>query len=109
MLSANQIEAFFNHQYLRKESSDLLDFLHGNNHHRKVAYEATTFGWVCPVLLRASQVPAFFDHQYLWKQLIAILDFFHRDNHHRKVAYEAATFAWVCPALPRSWADCCIL
>ena len=46
MLSASQIAVFFDHQYLWKESSDVLNFLHVDKYHRKVAYEATTFGWV---------------------------------------------------------------
>ena len=46
MLSVSQIAVFFDHQYLRKESSDVLIFLRGDKYHRKVAYEATTFGCV---------------------------------------------------------------
>ena len=38
------------HQYLWKESVDLRrGFLHGDNHQRKVACEATSSGWVWPV------------------------------------------------------------
>ena len=36
-LSSNQTSGFFEHQYLRKESIDIMDFLHGNNHQGKVA------------------------------------------------------------------------
>ena len=44
MYSANQIAVFFNHQYFWRESSDLLDFLHGENHQAKVASRITSFG-----------------------------------------------------------------
>ena len=37
MLSANQIAVLFDHQYLLKESRDLLDFMYGDSR-RKVAF-----------------------------------------------------------------------
>ena len=46
------IAGFFDHQYLWKELNYLLDFLHGDNHQRKVTCE-TTFGcieWVVPFM-----------------------------------------------------------
>ena len=51
MLSINQIAVFFDHQYLWKESINLLDYLHGINHQRKVASESNTFGWMWPDVL----------------------------------------------------------
>ena len=48
MLSANQIVGFFDHQYFWKESVDILDLVHGDNHHGMVAYETATFLWVWP-------------------------------------------------------------
>ena len=50
MLSPNQIALFIDHQYLWKESVNLLDFLHRDNPQRKVTCETTSFGWVCPVV-----------------------------------------------------------
>ena len=49
-LSAS-VPVLFDHQYLWKESSNLLDFLHGENHQGKVPSETTFFGWVLPVVL----------------------------------------------------------
>ena len=43
MLAANQIAAFFNHQYFWKEPMDILDFLLGDNHQRNAASETITF------------------------------------------------------------------
>ena len=48
MLLSNQIARFFDHQYLWKESSDILDFVTGDIHYRKVVTVTTTFGWVWP-------------------------------------------------------------
>ena len=50
MLSTNQIAIFFDHQYIRMQSSDILDFLHGENHQRNISSETTTSGWVWPVV-----------------------------------------------------------
>ena len=47
--SANKI-AISDHQYLWKESIDLLIFSHGDNHQEKVASETSTFGWVLRVV-----------------------------------------------------------
>ena len=49
MYSPNQIAVVFYHQYLWKESSDLLDFLHGDIK-RNIASEFSTFGWLWPVV-----------------------------------------------------------
>ena len=51
MLSANQIAVFFDHQYLWKESIDLLVFLHGDNHQRKIASETTTLDVIWAIVL----------------------------------------------------------
>ena len=65
MLTTNQIRLQYSLiiNYLWKESSDILDFLDGDNHKRKVELETTTF-W-----LGANQIAGFFDHQCLWKEL----------------------------------------
>ena len=49
-LSSNQTTRFFDHQYLWKESIDLLDHLVKDNHQLKVVYETTSFGWMWPVV-----------------------------------------------------------
>ena len=51
MLSASQIAVFFDHQYLCKESLNLLDFLHGDNDDGdKVASDTITFFCMWPVV-----------------------------------------------------------
>ena len=50
MFSASQIALSFDHQYLRKELSNLLGFLNEDNHQRDVASQTTSFGWVQPVV-----------------------------------------------------------
>ena len=45
---SNQISGFFDHQCLWKKLINLLDFLHGDNHQRKVTSETATFDWVGP-------------------------------------------------------------
>ena len=42
-LSSNQIAGFFDHQYLWKESSDILCFLYGGNQQGEVEYEVLLF------------------------------------------------------------------
>ena len=49
MFSASQIALSFDHQYLWKESINLLGLLNGDNHQREVASQTTSFGWVHPV------------------------------------------------------------
>ena len=66
MLSTSQIAILCDHQSLRKESIDNLDFLYGDNHEMRVAFEATTtFGWVFLVLPLVQSYVWFFDHEYL--------------------------------------------
>ena len=45
-----QLWPFSDHQCLCKESGNLLDFLQGDNHQRKVASGTTCFSWVWPVV-----------------------------------------------------------
>ena len=45
ILSANQIATFFGHQYLWKESNDMLVFLYEVSHQGKVASKTTTQGF----------------------------------------------------------------
>ena len=89
MLSAFQIALFFDHQCLWKLSINLLDFLHGDRHQRKIAYEIATVGWVWSAVLLLNQITRFFYHQYLWNELIS-QNFLHGDNHYGKVACETA-------------------
>ena len=49
-LSSDQIARFFDHQYIWKESRDILVLLHVVNHQVKVASEMTTFSLLWPVL-----------------------------------------------------------
>ena len=44
--SSNQIAGFCHYQYLRKQSLDILSFLHGDSYQENVASEATVFDWV---------------------------------------------------------------
>ena len=64
-LSSNPKAGLFDHQYLWKESVNILDFLLGDNHQRKEASKTTTFGQVWLVVLLSNQIPGFFGHQYL--------------------------------------------
>ena len=43
IFSTNQIAVFFDHQYLFKESTNTLDFLHGDIHQGEVGSESSTF------------------------------------------------------------------
>ena len=44
------VAEFLDHQYFWKQLSNLLDFLHGDNHLGNVGCETTSFGLVTPVL-----------------------------------------------------------
>ena len=84
---------FSDHQYLWKKSIDILDLLHGDSHHVKVASEFTIFGWVwSDVPLAQSDC---YNYQYLWKESIDILDLLHGDNHQGKVVFDTTTFSCV--------------
>ena len=48
--SSNQIARFYDHQYLKKESNDILVFLHRDIYLGKLASETTTFDWMWPSL-----------------------------------------------------------
>ena len=50
---------FFDHQYLRKDSSDLLDVLQGDNHQEKVACETAFYVWVWPTVAKSSSLHDF--------------------------------------------------
>ena len=50
MLLTNQLAGFFDHQYVGKESIDILVFLHVVSYQWKIASETTTFSWVWPVV-----------------------------------------------------------
>ena len=103
-LSSNPKAGLFDHQYLWKESVNILDFLLGDNHQRKEASKTTTFGQVWLVVLLSNQIPGFFGHQYLQKKSSNFfLDFLHVDSHQVKVkvAFGTTSFGWVLwPVLP---------
>ena len=46
MFLSNQIGIFFDYQYLWKELSDILHFLHRDINYRKVVSETNVFDWV---------------------------------------------------------------
>ena len=48
MFSVYQIAGFFYHQYLLKESINILEFLYGASHQSKLAPETTTFDSMWP-------------------------------------------------------------
>ena len=108
MLSASQIAAFFNYQYIWKRSDDCLDFLLGDNHKRKAALKLPPLVACGQFYLLVNQIAAFFD-QYLWKEPIDILDFLLGDNHQRKAASETTTFGCMWTVLPLDQSDCWIL
>ena len=66
-LSSNQVAQFFEYQCLWSKWVDILDFLDGDNHQEKVAYESTSFGQVQPVVLFI-QPDSRILYQYLWKE-----------------------------------------
>ena len=108
MVSANQIPVFFNRQWVWKESIDLLDFLDGDNHHKLVASETITFGWVWSVYLPSNQIAGFF--QCLWKESINILDFFMEIIiKEREHVCNTTTFGWLWSIVPLVQTDCKIL
>ena len=55
MLSTNQIAGFFDQQYIRKESIDIVDFLHEDNHQGTAASKTATFGsmWLVKPLIQS--------------------------------------------------------
>ena len=59
-LLLNQIAVFLDHQYVRKESIYLLDFLYGDNHLGKVGCENTLVGHGQLCIL-FNQIAGFFD------------------------------------------------
>ena len=96
MLSANQIAVFFDHQYLRKKSSDILVIFHRVGLQAKAASEkvvvwldATRFVFHV-IRLHGSLVINILGE----KQLISYF-FMHAVSHQGKVASDATTFGWV--------------
>ena len=81
-LSPNEIAGFFNHQFFWKKLIDVLVFLRGVIHQRKLVPETATFGWVWAGLL-SNQIAGFFDQKYHWKEPINIFDFFFMENNHQ--------------------------
>ena len=70
MLSTNQIVVFFDHQSIS------YNFLHGDNHQRKLVSENATFCLVWLIVPLSNQNVGFFDHQYFWKESVDLIDFF---------------------------------
>ena len=79
-LSSNQIAGFLDHQNVLKESTDIFDFLHGDNHQGKVVAETTSFVGCGQFYLASNQTAGFFDHQYLWSESHDTLVFLHGIN-----------------------------
>ena len=86
------IAGFFNHQYLWKESSVILNFQHGVNHQAKVASKNTTFCWARPVVPLTKS-----DCKILWSSMSQervnwYPTFLYEDSHQEEVAFETTTF-----------------
>ena len=45
---SNQAVGFFDHQYLRKETINVLDFLHKDSYQREIVSKSSTVGWTWP-------------------------------------------------------------
>ena len=73
-----------------KKSIDLFDFLHRDNHQRKVGSETTTFG-LCG------------------KESLSLLEFLHGNNHQGKIASETTNFGQVWSVMPLFESDCRII
>ena len=57
MLLPSQVAEFFDHQYVRKETINVLDFLHRDINQKKIASKSTFVGYdqVCPAMPSHSQ------------------------------------------------------
>ena len=97
-LVPNQIVVVFDHQYLLKESIDILCFLHGDNQQRKVASENSSTFWLgvasCGFRLIRLQGPLIINIS--GKNPGNLLDFLHED-HQVKVVSATTIFIWICP------------
>lgn len=105
--SSNQIVGFFDHQYLWKESLDILVFC--IEVIIKLASEATTFVVGCgQFCFLSSKILGFFDNQYFFEELI-ILDFLRGDNHKGNLALETTFWVLICSDVLLVQSDCRIL
>ena len=95
VLSTNQNAGFFDHQYLWKESSSVIVFLHGVSHQWKVPYETTTFALVRPIVPLMQLNSRIFLSSTFLEMSVDILVFLHGGNHQEKVASEANIYRWV--------------
>ena len=78
MLSVNQIAVFFYHQYLWKESSDILVFVSWNWSSSKGSiWKSSSLARYCQVCFSCNQIAWFFDHQYIGRKSIDVLAFLH--------------------------------
>ena len=96
-LLSNQIAGFFDHQYLRKESIDILVFcieifIKESQHPRLPLL--VEYAQLC---LFSNQVEGVYDHQYSQKESNGTLLVFYEDNHE---GTEATTFGQVWPVVP---------
>lgn len=63
MFLSDKFTGFFDHHYLLKEATHVLDFFHSNSCEGKIACNTTTIGWVWP------GVPS---HAQTWLDLIGV-------------------------------------
>ena len=93
-LLSNQIVGFFDHQYLWKESSDILVFcmelvIKGRQHLRLTILGVASCA-SHSIRLQDS------DHQYICKESTNLFDFLHEDDHQGKVPCKTISFGQVC-------------
>ena len=96
MLSANQIAVFFDHQYIRKKSSDILLIFHEVGLQAKAASEKVVV-WL-DVTRFAFHVITLHDSlvvNILGKNQLISYFFMHAASHQGKVASETTTLGWV--------------
>ena len=95
-LLSNQIIGLFDHQCPWRALINILDFLYGDNHQRKVASEGLLLLVRCGQLcLLSNQSAGFFDHHHLWRESCDNLGFLDGVSHQGKAASETSVFDWV--------------
>ena len=105
-ISSNKIAKFFYHQYLWKQSIEILKFSAWVSHQQKAASEGLPLLFVCGhEYLISNQTEQFFHQQYYWKEQINVFDFLYRDNHQGKII----SIGCVIPSVPLVQSDYRIL
>ena len=82
----SQITGFFDHQYICRESIDILNYLHGAIHQGRQHLGLSLLFGYGQLCLLSSQTAGFFDHRYLGKKSINIVNHLHWDYWQGKVA-----------------------